>query len=185
MALPRFDPAHSVKFDLAAGTVQLDGSGPRLLVPPDALLDLCKHAGPESLRDFGRKLGTEVGRRMADQMGSAATTAGLEGFVDHLGGNLALLGLGSISLERWGKALLFVVEHSPLGAAGGPLLGAVIEGALQRCLGRTTRAIVLGSDADPIRIFVTGPSAAEKVEKWLSQGTSWGDALARLQGGAA
>lgn len=185
MALPRFDPAHSVKFDLAAGTVQLDGCGPRLLVPPDALMDLCKHAGEESLRDFGRKLGTEVGRRMADQMGDALETAGLEGFLEHLGGNVALLGLGSVSLERWGKALLFVIEASPLGSAGGPLLAAVIEGALQRCLGRTTRAVVLSRDSEHVRIFVTGDAGAQKVERWLSEGTSWGDALARLQGGAS
>jgi len=185
MALPRFDPSHSVKFDLGRGTVQIDGSSPRVLVPPSALLDLCQHAGEESLRDFGKKLGTEAGRRLAEHLGSATQSAGLEPFLEHLGGNLALLGLGSLLLERWGKALVFVVEGSPLGGAGAHLLGAVIEGALQRALGRDTRAVVLASDSDEVRLLVTGAGGAEKVRKWLADGVSWGDALARLQGGGS
>jgi len=183
--LPRFDPSHSVKFDIARGTVQLDGSGPRLLVPPDALLDLCKHAGEDSLRDFGRKLGTAAGLRMQSQLGTAAQSADLESFVEHLGGNLALLGLGSLSLERWGRALVFVVADSPLGGAGGHLLSAVIEGALQRCLGRDARVIVLGSEDGSVRLFAAGAAGASKVEKWLNEGVAWGDALARLHEGGA
>lgn len=185
MALPRFDPSHSVKFDIARGTVQLDGSGPRLLVPPDALLDLCKHAGEESLRDFGRKLGTEAGMRVAGQLGNAAETAPMDSFVEHLGGNLALLGLGSLSLERWGRALVFLVSESPLGAAGSHLIAAVIEGALQRSVGRDARVVVLGSDDGNVRLLATGTAGASKVEKWLKEGVAWGDALARLHEGGA
>ena len=186
MAFPRFDPSHSVKFDIGHGTVQLEGAGPRLLVPPDALLDLCKHAGGESLRDFGRKLGTESGRRLSGQLGDSVQTAGIEGFVEHLAGNLALLGLGALSLERWGKAAVFVVERSPLGAAGDELLGAVIEGLLQRALGRDVRTVVLKREDDTVRLLAAGESGAAKVDRWLSQGVAWGDALSRLhEGGAA
>ena len=137
------------------------------------------------MRDFGHRLGTEAGRRVADQLGDSLRSAGVEGFVEHLGGNLALLGLGSVSLERWGKALVFVVTGSPLGGAGDGLLAAVLEGALQRCLGREPRLVVLGRDADHVRLLAAGDKGAAKMRTWLGQGVSWGDALARLHDGGA
>ncbi len=70
MALPQFDASQTVKFDIARGSVELQGTGARLLVPPDALLELCKHAGDDALKDFGQKLGTEAGRRMAESVGA-------------------------------------------------------------------------------------------------------------------
>ena len=37
----------------------------------------------------------------------------MEDVLDHLGGELALLGLGSLGLERWGRALVLTVEGAP------------------------------------------------------------------------
>jgi hypothetical protein len=183
MALPRFDPSHSVKFDIGKGIVHLDGAGPRLLVPPDALLDLCKHAGDDSLKDFGRRLGTEAGLRMAGQLGRSLDTAGVDAFVEHLGGNLALLGLGSLSLERWGKALVFVVDDSPLGGAGDALLSAVLEGALQRAIGRDARIVVLAREDARVRLLAASEKGAKRAADLMRQGTKWADALARLHEG--
>jgi hypothetical protein len=185
MAVTRFDPSHSVKFDLGRGSVHLEGTGPRVLVPADALVELCKHAGADSLTDFGRKLGTEVGLRVTSHWGDSGQNISVEGLVEHLGGNLALLGLGSLSLERWGKALVFVVEGSPLGAPGDPLLAAVIEGALQRCMGRDGRAVTLGRDDGHVRFLMVGASGADRVRAWMAEGTSWGEAIARLHEGSA
>jgi len=185
MAVPRFDPSHSVKFDLGRGSVHLEGTGPRLLVPPDALVELCKHAGSDSLTDFGRRLGTEVGLRITAHWGDSGQNISVEGFVEHLGGNLALLGFGNLSLERWGKALVFVVEGSPLAGQGDLLLGAMLEGALQRCMGRDGRAVLLGRDADHVRFLMVGAPGAEKVRAWLAEGKTWGDAIARLHEGGA
>ncbi|MBK7585427.1 MAG: hypothetical protein IPI67_35200 [Myxococcales bacterium] len=173
-----------MKFDLGRGSVQLEGTGPRLLVPPDALVELCRHAGQDSLTDFGRKLGTEIGLRVSNSLGDAGKTIGVEGFVDHLGGNLALLGFGSLSLERWGRAIVFVVESSPLSAAGDPLLGALLEGALQRCMGRDATSVLLGRDAEHVRFLMTGARGAERVRAWLSEGKSFGEALERLHEGS-
>lgn len=185
MAVTRFDPSHSVKFDLGRGSVHLEGVGPRLLVPAEALVELCRHAAPEALTDFGRKLGTEIGLRISSHWGDSGQNISVEGFVEHLGGNIALLGMGSLSLERWGKALVFVVEGSPLGAAGDVMLGAVLEGALQRCMGRDGRAVLLSRDADHVRFLIAGTTGAERVRGWLAQGTSWGEAIARLHEGSA
>src|SRR5689334_2855860 len=115
MAESRFDPAQAVKFDFGTGQVSLDGAA-RLLVPPDALLALCRGAGGEAARDFGRRLGTELGRRVSSRIG--IDRASVDVVIEHLGGDLALLGLGSLGAERWGRALVLTVKSSPLGSEG-------------------------------------------------------------------
>lgn len=180
MSSPRFDPAHVLKFDLGRGQVEVDGASPRVLVPAEALLELCKHAGPDALRDFGRKLGTEAGRRTADALGAGLAAASLEALVDHLGGNLALMGFGSLALERWGRALVFTVEDSPFGPLGDALLASVVEGALQRAAGRDVEVVVLSRDDASVRLVVLSPPTAERVRSWLQAGTSWGEVLSRL-----
>ena len=179
MAQTRFDPSQAVKFDLGRGVVQLDGSADRVLVPADALLALCSSAGDEATRDFGRKIGSEVGRRAAGRLGTAAE-AGLEDVLEHLGGDLALAGFGSLGIERWGRALVMTVSDSPLGAAGDSLLAAVLEGAIQRALGRDVSVVPLSRDGQWARLLVVGDKAATRVRGWLAEGVAWGDALARL-----
>ncbi len=183
MGSPRFDPAHAVKFDLARGRVEIDGA--RALVPVDALVELCKAAGEEAAKDFGRRLGTEIGRRVASRLGDGAVGASLEAVVEHLGGELALTGLGSLSLERWGRALLFVVSGSPLGGSGDALIAAVLEGALQRGMGRDASVVSLTRDDAQVRLLVVGAQGAEKARGLLDQGIVWSEVIARLQGGAS
>jgi hypothetical protein len=180
MDFPRFDPSHVLKFDLARGQVEVEGAPPRVLVPADALVELCKNVGPDAVRDFGRRLGTEAGRRTADALGAGLASASLETLLEHLGGNLALMGFGSLGLERWGKALVFTLDGSPFGAGGDALLSAVIEGALQRAAGRDTQVVALSRDDDRVRLIVLSPSAAGTVRDWLARGTSWGEVLSRL-----
>jgi hypothetical protein len=179
----RFNPSGSVSFDLARGRVDCDGE--HVLVPADALLDLCQAAGDEALTDFGRRLGTAAGRRVALRLGEAASSATLEEVLDHLGGELALLGLGSLGLERWGRALVLSVEGGPFGQKLDRLLGAVLEGALQRAFGRDCRAAKLMRDDRVVRFLIASESSAAKVSAWLGTGVSFGDALTRLQTGAA
>lgn len=175
----RFNPSGSVSFDLARGRVDCDGE--HVLVPADALLDLCRSAGDDALVDFGRRLGTAAGRRVATRLGDGASSATLEEVLDHLGGELALLGLGSLGLERWGRALVLSVEGGPFGQQLDRLLGAVLEGALQRAFGRDVHAIKLVRDDRIVRFLIGNQSSASKVNEWLGSGLSYGDALARLQ----
>lgn len=183
MGSPRFDPAHAVKFDLTRGRVEIDGA--RVIVPVDALVDLCKAAGAEAVTDFGRRLGTEIGRRVAARLGDGAPGASLEAVVEHLGGEFALSGLGSLSLERWGRALQFIVEGSPLGRSGDALLCAVLEGALQRGMGRDATVVTLERDDQRLRLLVIGAEGARKVRGLLDDGIGWSEVLVHLQGGAA
>lgn len=180
---PRFNPSQSVKFDLARGAVSVDGAG-RLLMPADLLGELWASAGEEQQRDFGRRLGTELGRRVVERLGASRTEhASVEAVVEHLGGDVALAGLGSLSVERWGRALVVVVEGSPLGAAGDGLLAALLEGALQRLMGRDAAVVVLGRDGARVRMVVLNPSSALRVKSWLGSGVAWGEVLSRLHSG--
>src|SRR3982750_2155408 len=118
---PHFDPSYALEFDFGRGQIRMANAGARVAVPSDALLALCQGASEDALRDFGRRLGTEAGRIMNDRLGEA-WQASLETVLEHLGGELALMGLGSLRLERWGHALVLSFDHSPFGAAGDPLL---------------------------------------------------------------
>ena len=187
MATPRFDPTGSVTFDLRRGRVELSGASERVLVPAAALTALLRSAGSEGVRDFGRQLGTEIGRRVADRLGQAGADAGVEAVVEHLGGDLALMGLGSLGAERWGRALVLIFSDSPFGAEGDELLAAVLEGAIQRAFGRDVSVMRLARDDKDVRLLVTGQGGADRVRDLLASGVGWGEALSRLQaaGGAS
>ena len=175
----RFDPSYALEFDLGRGQIRMANAGERLVVPSDALLALCHGASEDAVRDFGRRLGTEAGRALLGRLGDTGQ-ASLEAVVEHLGGELALMGLGSLGLERWGTALVLSFTHSPLGGAGDLLLGSVLEGAAQRTFGRDVVATKLVRDADHVRFLITGHAGAELALGWLASGVAWGDVLTRL-----
>src|SRR6185369_11560331 len=99
MGTPRFDPTHSLEFNLDRGSVKLSGSLERVLLPADALAALVRGADAETRRDFARRLGTEAGRRVAERIDASASP---EAVAEHLGGEIALMGFGSFGIERWG-----------------------------------------------------------------------------------
>jgi hypothetical protein len=181
---PRFDPSKSVTFDLTHGLVHLEGAPSRLLVPADALLALARAAGAEAAAAFGRSLGTAMGRRAADRLsGGGVGPAAVEVVTEHLGGELALAGLGSLGLERWGRAAVLVVDQSPLGAGGDLLLEGVLAGAIEAAAGRTVCVICLHRDGVRARFLLGGPAGVDKVRTWLADGVPWGEALVRLHDG--
>src|SRR3954466_14942660 len=109
MAIAPFDAADAVKFDLAQGLIQLDDETPRLLVPAAALVQLCDAAGPEATAALGRAMGESIGQRVTKRFkkhGDDARGASVESVIDQLGGELSIAGLGALSSERWGKALV-------------------------------------------------------------------------------
>jgi hypothetical protein len=182
MGQPAFNAANEVQFDLGRGQVSLGGRSARVLVPPEALLALCKSVEAGGIRDFGRQLGTELGRRVAERLG-AVGTATIAEVVEHLGGDLALSGLGNLSVERWGRALVMRISDSPLGAPGDELLAAVFEGALQRALGRDAAVVPVERKDQVVRLLATSATAAARVRGWLASGVAFGEALGRLNAG--
>lgn len=174
-----FDPTAAVRFDLARGQIAVPNSGERVLIPADALLTLCDAADAEARKDFARRLGTEAGRRTAERLGSS-DAASAEAVVEHLGGDLALMGLGSLELERWGKALVLSVHGSPFGARGDALLAAALEGAIQRAFARDVGVARLARDDARVRFLVTSRTGAERVQSAIESGRAWAEVIAEL-----
>lgn len=179
---PHFDPARAVIFDLVHGLVHLDGAPSRLLVPAVELAALARAAGPEATAAFGRSMGQAMGRRVANRLSSTGgvTASAVEVVVEHLSGELSLAGLGSLSLERWGRALALVVDQSPLGAEGDGLLAAVLAGAVEAAAGRSVHVLLLARDEVRARLLIAGAPGVDEARASLAAGVSWGDALVRL-----
>lgn len=178
-----FDPSKAITFDLAHGQVRLDETPPRALVPAEALAALANAAGREASEAFAKALGEPLGQRVARRLGGSADKAreaSVDEVVDHLGGELALAGLGSLSLERWGRAVVLVVDQSPLLGAGEGLLAAILSSALRGATGRDARCAPLMREGVRTRFLVASEKAAERAQGWLKDGASWGDVLARL-----
>ncbi len=180
MAEPHFNPAQALKFDFGRGQVTLQGQGLCVVVPRQALLELLQAAGEDATRNFGQQLGVDVGRRIVERLGASVQQASVEVFVDQLGGELALLGLGSLSVERWGMALVIALQGFAGGRTGTALVSAVVSGALQRALSRDTAVIELGQSDDTLRLLVVSKLAAPKVRQWLNENVTWGDVITRL-----
>lgn len=185
MPEPRFDPSKAVTFDLGNGLVHAEGAPSLLLVPGPALAELCAAAGKDATAAFGKAIGEPMGRRLASRFTApegegSVGAASLESVVDHLGGEIAITGLGSLELERWGHALVLVIDHSPLGADGDGLIEAVLAAAMEAATGQRVRTLALAREATRARFLVAGNAAVEKARAWLAGGMSWGEALAKL-----
>ncbi len=170
-----------VTFDLAKGQVKRDRSGgdERLvLVPPAALDDLGRAAGQEVARRFARTIGGGIGRRVAENLGSVdgALGASLEALVSELALEVAISGWGSLSVERWGRAMIVAIEYSPV--EDPQLIEVLVEGAIEAAAGRAVRGVSLGGAAT--RILVASETTAERVRGWMAEGATGQDVIARL-----
>lgn len=183
MADAPFDPTGAVTFDLAAGRVQVADAPLQVLVAADALAALAKAAGEDAVRDFGRVMGAGMGARMVKRLGAeqapdkGMTTVTVECFVEHLAAEFAIAGLGAVSLERWGQALVLIVDHATLPAS---VTAPVLEGTLETATGRTVRCIKIMEAPPRMRFLVVGQTAAERVAQLTSEGLSWGEILVRI-----
>jgi hypothetical protein len=174
-----FDPKHAVRFDLPRGTVRARGDEGRVvLVPTSALDDLVRSLPPEATEALARSLGAAIGRRAAARMGDPQGTS-VEEFVAQLAGEAAVAGVGALSVERWGRALVVVVEESALAVS---LLAPLISSALEVASGRRAWCALLSADDRVVRLVVGSEPSMRRVRDWLASGVRWGDALVRLHG---
>jgi hypothetical protein len=179
-----FDSSQSVRFDLGSGAVRSAGSDERLLlISAASLMDLALSAPPEAVEALGRALGGAVGKRAAARLRTpGAAESSIDDFVTQLAGEVALAGVGILSVERWGRALVVVLEDSPLvGTLVAPFVGAAIEAST----GRKVAAALLSRDQQKARVLVSSERAVERVRGWIDSGVAWGEAITRLHGGAS
>lgn len=177
----------TLSFDLAEGLVRLDDET-RLVVPVAALVALFRTASPAGRRAFGRAMGESIGHvagnRLASQaeMPHALVDASPELALSELSAAWALAGLGALGMERWGKALLLVIEGSPLGEEGDELCETMLESALVTSTDKPARVAWIERKGALARFFVGSQAATERVQRELERGTSWAEALRMLQG---
>ena len=176
-----FDPTHAVRFDLPRGSVTAGANERHVLVPCAALDDLVLIAGPEAAAAVGRSLGAAIGKRLAARLGG---TTGLRGAsIDEVVGDmareLAVAGLGATSIERWGRALVVVIDRPAV--ADLPFLASIVEGLLEGASDATVRCTSLGRDGSMARVLVAGERASARAREMLEKGAAWGEVLARLQ----
>lgn len=179
---PRFDPTRAIVYDLARGQLHDDEGAARLNLPVHLLLRLCEHAGPEGAMEFARALGEDLGRRITDRLGEAGASADIQAWTEHLGGQVALVGLGDLAVEQWGRALVLRVSGAPAGLDR--LLESVLEGAIQRGLGRHV-SLVGFTRAEQIEFLVLSPEAAQKARGMALNGAGLGQVIEDLHKGAA
>lgn len=192
----RFDPRGAITVDLRLGQVRVDASA-RVLVPLEALSDLCLAAGEDATAELGEALGVAIGRRIASHFGRTAVSTGavhgavraapFGAVVEHLAGEFALSGLGALRAERWGRALLLVVDGAPtsLGPLADVLLAGVLVGALRLCVGDSVNVVAVGRDGGRARFALLSGETAERVAGELASGKGWLEVAQSLRGGTA
>jgi hypothetical protein len=167
-----------VTFDLEKGRVHLadarDDSARMVVVPAAALARLLTAAKSEGV-DVGRALGEAIGARIGPKEDANAS-------IDHaltsIAEELGLLGLGVVSLEKWGRALIVVIDDAA--DLGDEFLAAVIEGTLAKATSRQVHARSLGRSGSKLRVFVGRAATVERLGKFIDEGIGWGDAIVRL-----
>jgi hypothetical protein len=182
-----FDMSGALKFDLARGRVSLNQENERnsaqIVLPAAALSGLWRSLSVAQLKDFGHTTGAVLGARAATRLGPGLHSLEPRDVVEHLGGELALSGLGSLTLESWGQALVFAVVGCPLSDdpdTDGVWLAALLEGALVRLFSRELEVVPLKATGSTVRLVLCNRSAGAQVRGWLASGSSFGDIIERL-----
>lgn len=178
---PTFDPNGAVRFDLKNGTAS-DAEGSRLLLVPSAAFEALDD---ETLGHVASHVGKACGARVASKLGGDGGVRGasLETVVSHLAGELALTGALSLHVERWGRAMVFVVAHPsvPKNAFVEPLLAS----ALSAASGRNVFVAALEPSDGASRFFVGSEGATARVRSLVGSGRSYAEIIAKLQGSAS
>jgi hypothetical protein len=187
MATPPFDAAKAVSFDLARGVIALRSGASSVLVPVDALGALCRAAGAEATTAFARSLGEAMGAEIQRRLQASnvdAKQTSIDSVLEPLAGAWATQGFGSLSIERWGRALVFVADHVTLPESGDLLLASALAAAVSAVSGSDCRCVPVAREGRRVRLLVTSSDAAVRAAAWLGQGLSWGEVLVRLHASA-
>lgn len=154
-------------------------------MPSVAIAELCLSAEDQVVAALGRRLGETVGRAIEAEFrneGSSVRGAPLDQVVDHLDGHWALMGLGRLCFERWGSALVAVIDDSPLDDTGDELIAQILSSALSPATSASICCVRLHRERSRARFFLTSRAGADRVREWLESGVPWAEALVRLHG---
>lgn len=176
-----FRVENKCQFDLSKGVATSDNAQSLVLVPATVLTrmiaELPADAAAKCLRAFGQELGDRGRARL-----SSPSHVTMENVLGELAVEFAAAGLGMLSFERWGRALVVVLSHGPL---QGTSAAALVEGAMSGISGRAVVGARLFDEGGLTRVLLTSQKGADRVAELLKNGMSWGHALTELQKGSA
>jgi len=165
---------------------------PQVLLSTDVLGALI--AGHGDPRPLGRAVGTEIAERAslrshaAPPVDPSFRSLSISEVADLLGGELALVGLGNLRVERWGDALLFVLDPCSLDRRADAFLEGIIEGAVTQAGTSprarplaTVHARVVDRDDGTIRVLIGNEQAARRATEMYRVGATFTDIVAALQ----
>jgi hypothetical protein len=183
--MSKFDPTNAVTFDVAHGTVKTGKTGEEhrvVLVPKGALGDVIDSVGDVGARALGNAIGRAAGEHMLETMGSVQKIreAALDVVITQLAGELSIRGVGLVTMERWGRAMIVAIE-SPISTSG-EFLAGLIETAFASSTGRDLKTVCLDRGS-PARILLANQAVVTKAKSLLGDGVDFNTLVSRLQEG--
>lgn len=171
----------SLRLDLPRGSAELRGE-PVVVLSAQALETLLRAAPSASRVDMGRDIGQQMGKHVADGLGGAdgVRNASIEDVIGALATEIALAGLGEVALERWGRAMVIALSGGPL-AHQTELLSGVLGGAIAAATNSNASAVSIGDG----KYFVGSARSCDRLRAQITSGTTFGEAIARMQGRAS
>ena len=107
---PRFDPGGFWEFHLSGGAVHTREGRRVVVLPEDVAGPLVRLALDQGDEVLLAELGTALGAEAAASLGANLTERSPETVLGHARSVVALFGLGRLSLEQWGDALVARLE---------------------------------------------------------------------------
>jgi hypothetical protein len=126
-----------------------------------------------------RKLGKLMGEHVRAELDGAAGGLAADGVLGHIGGILALFGWGRLTFERWGDALVAVVDSVPTLDEEHLGVAALLGGVFSVLAGREIACVPM----EERRFLLVDPSIAEQVWMWSKEGASLGEIVGNLIAG--
>lgn len=164
-----FDAASFVAFNLEKGIINSRCKDGLALVPLDVLAALEPNDKLTRIaRDFGKCYGADLKEKIED----GRFGLGFEVLSRHLTGTMATLGLGRVSLEIHGNALLFRLLSHEVSDGYNAIVGGFLGGYLEAVTQNPFEAIVLQEKGDEgcQLLWAGNPSAASTLKHSLEGG---------------
>lgn len=176
---PAFDPKGAVRFDMTNGAAS-DARGTKFVLVPTSALEALDRTTPGALAHIGAEVGRACGARIVAKLGgeSEVRAATLDVVVTHLAGELAIAGLGSVTLEKWGKALVVVLTNPTVNSDG--FCAAALAGAVSMAVGREVFMVPIGREGNVVRYYIGTQQTMIRCRSLVSSGKTWMEIIQQL-----
>lgn len=183
---PVFDAAQFVRFNLSTGAIRSANDENLALIPLDVIASVTPS---HTLLRAAQKWGALHGATLAEKIKKSSIPMTIEALANHLGGTVAVFGLGRLTVEIRGDALMFraqLAEDKFLPAGLRAVLGEFIAGYLSALYPKRFEVLPMGEDRRDQLYWASSGPAVNRVRRWIRDGVDPLAAVERLaEGGDA